>query len=221
MQLPSLVSHRALRLGVLALLLCPAVAGAFPLPSRAVVSGVPFTVQAPFGNWRQPWQDFCEEASVVMAAHFVLDLPLTPAVAEQEMQIIRQYEELVYRRSRDTSADETAGILQKLYGLKNIQVLPVAASDDLKKELVMGRLVIIPVAGRLLKNPHFTSPGPNYHMVVVSGYDDARGIFITHDPGTRWGKGYTYGQKLLFGAIHDWNGGDVMRGEKKMIVVGK
>lgn len=211
---------RILRISVLVLFFYPLTVGAVP-PVRALISGVPFTAQAPFGNWAQPWQDFCEEASVVMVAHFVLGLPLTPAVAEQEMQIIRQYEELVYHRSRDTSADETADILRKLYGFKDVRVVSVAASEDLKKELAAGRLLIVPVAGRLLKNPYFRAPGPNYHMVVVTGYDDARGVFIANDPGTRFGKGYAYGQHLLFGAIHDWNGGDIARGEKKMIVVGK
>ncbi len=221
MQLPPSLSRGFFRLGVLALFFYPAVAGAATLPPRAVVSDVPFTTQAPFGNWSQPWQDFCEEASAVMAVHFVLNLPLTPAVAEQEMQIIRQYEELAYRHSRDTSADETAGGLEKLYGLKNVRVLPVATPDDIKKELAAGDVVIVPAAGRALRNPHFKAPGPDYHMVVITGYDDTRGIFIANDPGTRSGKGYAYGQKLLFNAMHDWNGGDIAHGEKKMIVVGR
>lgn len=27
---------------------------------------VPFTSQSPDGNWKQPWQDACEEASIFM-----------------------------------------------------------------------------------------------------------------------------------------------------------
>lgn len=72
----------------------------------AVLLKVPFTSQAPSGDWRQPFQDFCEEASVVMAAHFLWGVGLTPEIAELEMRIIQSYEALVFGRSKDTSIDE-------------------------------------------------------------------------------------------------------------------
>ena len=183
--------------------------------------GVPFTSQAPFGNWASPWQDFCEEASVVMAAHFVWGLPITPEIADLEMQLIRKYEEFVFGRYKDTSVDATASILKNLYGFKNITVKKIASTGDIKKEITAGNIVIVPAAGRMLKNPNFRGPGPLYHMLVVHGFDDVRDVFISHDPGTRNGKNFSYNQTSLFNAIHDWNYGDVMRGEKKMIVVGK
>jgi len=182
---------------------------------------VPFTSQAPFGNWAQPWQDFCEEASVVMAAHFLWGAPLTPKLADAEMQIIRQYEMIIFKAHKDTSADETAAILTNLFGFKNIRTRLVVTVDDIKEELLRGNMIIVPAAGRLLKNPYFTSPGPFYHMIVVTGYDDDRGVFIVNDPGTRRGKSLVYRQSVLFNAIHDWNNGDVLNGEKKIIVVGK
>lgn len=187
----------------------------------APIISVPFISQAPLGSWAQPWQDFCEEASVVMAAHFVWGVPLTPKLAEIEMQIIKQYEEIVFKKYKDTSAAETAAILTHLFGFKNIRVRGIAAASDIKEELDRGNIVIAPVAGRLLKNPYFTPPGPLYHMLVIRGFDDNKNIFIINDPGTRRGNGFVYNQELLTAAIHDWNGGDVMRGEKNVIVVGK
>lgn len=182
---------------------------------------VPFTPQAPFGNWAMPWQEFCEEASVVMAAHFLLGTPLTPARAEAEMQIVRQYEQIVFKKYKDTSAEETASILKNLYGFKNISTKRISSASEITKELSQGRIVIVPAAGRLLKNPNFKAPGPLYHMLVIKGFDSAKRAFIVNDPGTRRGNGYVYDQDVLVNAIHDWNGGDVLRGEKIVIVAGR
>lgn len=192
-----------------------------PTSFAATIVLVPFTSQAPFGNWAQPWQDFCEEASVVMAAHFLWSAPLTPKLADAEMQIIKQYETLAFKKHKDTSADQTAAILMHLFGFKNIRTRLVTASSDIKEELSQSNIIIAPAAGRLLKNPYFTPPGPLYHMIVITGYDDERGVFIANDPGTRRGKSFVYQQDLLFDAIHDWNNGDVLNGEKKIIVVGR
>lgn len=172
-----------------------------PLPALAqtsksrVVLSVPFAVQAPFGDWSQPWQDFCEEASVVMVAHFVWQLPLVPGMAELEMQIIQQYENVVFRRNRDTSAEETASILRKLYGLKNISVQSVGSTAGIKREIQNGKPVIVPAAGQMLENPYFKAPGPLYHMLVITGFDDAKNIFITNEPGTRRGESFAYDQQ--------------------------
>ncbi|TSC77411.1 MAG: Uncharacterized protein G01um101433_606 [Parcubacteria group bacterium Gr01-1014_33] len=194
----------------------------FAFPAYAATApGVPFTSQAPFGNWARPWQEFCEEASVVMAAHFLWNAPLSPKIADAEMRIIKKYEELVLGKYEDTSAEETASILKNLYGFKGVEVKTVTSPEDIKKEISSGRIVIVPAAGRMLKNPYFKLPGPLYHMLVVYGFDDESGVFITNDPGTSRGKGFRYRQTLLLNAIHDWNNGDVMEGEKKMIVVGR
>lgn len=108
-----------------------------------------------------------------------------------------------------------------LYGLKQTQTLVIDSVGGIKDELRTGHIVVVPVAGRLLKNLYFTPPGPLYHMVVIRGFDDADGSFITNDPGTRRGNGLRYPQARLFEAIHDWNGGDVLNGEKRVMIVNK
>ncbi len=194
---------------------------AAPVSFAAATFSVPFTSQAPFGNWAMPWQEFCEEASVVMAVHFLSGTPLTAARAEAEMQIVKNYEQIVFKKYDDTSAEETASILKNLYGFKNISTKRIANSSDITKELSQGRIVIVPTAGRLLKNSNYTAPGPLYHMVLVKGFDSAKRTFIVNDPGTRYGNGYIYDQSVLINAIHDWNRGDVLHGEKIVIVVSK
>ena len=192
-----------------------------PQRNRATLLFVPFTVQAPWGNWSEPWQEFCEEASVVMAAHFLWRTPLTPSLANQEMRIIQQYENAVFGRYQDTSAAETARILRELYGFKQIFVRPVGGAKDIKQELFAGHIVIVPAAGRMLKNPYFKGLGPKYHMLVIVGYDDTRGGFIAHDPGTRRGQNFAYPQTRLIDAIHDWNDGNGEEGDRAMIVVAR
>lgn len=204
-------------------LICGALA-ALSLPSEAraaAILAVPFTSQAPHGNWASPWKDYCEEASVVMAAHFIWGVPLTPQIADLEMSIIRQFEIAAFGRWRDTAIGETADVLRRLYGFSGITTALVGSADDIKRELSMGKIVIAPTAGRMLKNPYFTPPGPLYHMVVIRGFDAEKREFIVNDPGTRRGEGLRYAEGILFNAIHDWNGGDVMRGEKRVMVVGR
>ena len=88
-----------------------------------------------------------------------------------------------YEISRRKRVIEQA--LRNLYGFKNIATKRIASAFDITKELSEGRIVIVPTAGRLLKNPHFTASGPLYHMLVIKGFDDAKHTFITNDPGTR------------------------------------
>ena len=193
-----------------------------PFSSRAAkVISVPFTSQAPYGNWAEPWQSFCEEASIVMTAHYLWNVPLTPFFAELEMQIIKQYEDLAFGRSKDTTIEETAIVLRNLYGFKDIETRKTRFPDDIKSELKEGRMVVVPVAGRMLFNPFFVPPGPDYHMVVIRGYDDARDVFIVNEPGTRHGEAYEYSVAVLFEAIHDLNDGDVFNGGKRILVAGK
>jgi len=53
---------------------------------------------------------------------------------------------------------------------------------------------------------------------VIKGFL-SDGQIITNDPGTRKGADYLYDPQILLDAIHDWNDGDVPRGEKNMIVI--
>lgn len=189
--------------------------------SAAPILAVPFTSQAPMGNWADPWQEYCEEASVVMAAHFLWRLPIPPAIADFEMGLIRRFEIAAFGHWRDTSIEETADILRRLYGFSNVSTVLIVTSDDIKRELAAGRVVIAPTAGGLLKNPYFTLPGPAYHMLVVKGFDDATKEFIVNDPGTRRGEGLRYAEDVLFNAIHDLASEDIVQGEKRIIVVGR
>jgi hypothetical protein len=96
------------------------------------------------------------------------------------------------------------------------EVKPVRSVDDIKYELAAGRPVIVGAAGKLLPNPHFSNGGPVYHMLVITGYDEAG--FITNDPGIRQGENFRYTFDALYAAIHDWNPQNIRDGAKNMLV---
>lgn len=180
---------------------------------------VPFTSQAPFQNWDLPYGEFCEEASVLMAASYINGwLIPNPSTANQKMLEIKAFEEKRFGYYEDTNAEETAIILKEFYGLKNVKILPNPQIIDIKTALGQGKLVIVPAAGRELGNPHFRNPGPLYHMLVIKGYTK-NGDFITNDPGTRLGANYIYSQNVIMNAMHDWYNGN-SQGRKVVIIVG-
>jgi hypothetical protein len=181
---------------------------------------VPFTSQAPHQNWDLPYQEFCEEASTLMAASFIRGETISgPDDADKKMLAIKDFEEKKLGFFKDTNAEETAVILKEYFGLSKIEVISDPAEETIKRALAGGKAVIVPLAGRELGNPHYKRPGPLFHMLVVKGYTRA-GDFITNDPGTRSGADYVYRPSILLNAIHDWNNGDVYKGKKAAIIVG-
>jgi len=189
------------------------------LPAEVNLS-VPFTSQAPHQNWDLPYQEFCEEASALMAASFVKnERILSPDDADKKMLAIMDFEENELGFHKDTSAEETAVVLKEFFGLEKVQVVSNPTEQSIKKALAEGKAVVVPAAGRELKNPNFKRPGPLYHMLVIKGYTKS-GDFITNDPGTRKGADYIYKPSVLLNAIHDWNRGDVYKGARVAIIVG-
>lgn len=191
---------------------------------------VPFTTQSPFAKWSDSrQQDGCEEASALMAFSWAKGIKtIVPAQAEKEIIAASDWELKNYGNFRDTSADDTANrIIKGYFNYSNLSVKRNISAGDIIKALEAGKLVIIPANGRVLGNPYFTSPGPERHMLVITGYDYAKNEFITNDPGTRYGKDYRYGKDLLFNAIRDYpsdNGvtqAPITGNEKNIIIVSK
>lgn len=182
---------------------------------------VPFVVQAPLGVWDSDHEDFCEEASALMAASYLKgDTSVTdPNIADARLYQIKNWEMTTFGYFRDTTAAETARIMREDLNVSKVKLFNNPSVDDIKLWLSQGRLVIVPAAGQLLGNPFYKSPGPLYHMVVIKGYT-ADGNFIANDAGTRRGADYQYSPAVIMNAMHDWNNGDVLNGAKVVIVVG-
>lgn len=190
-------------------------------PESSLIAGVPFTVQAPFGEWADPvFQNGCEEASLVMAAYWLSGKPLTKEIAKREIAALAGFEDAWLGHSIDTSAEDTLKLFQEYYDITVGAVENDITLMDIRDTLASGALVIIPADGRKLQNPHFKQPGPTRHMLVITGYDAETKEFITNDPGTKHGKGYRYPEKILFDAILDYPTGDhlPLRSMKKVMI---
>lgn len=168
------------------------------IPSSFLLS-VPFASQAPFGDWSQPYQDGCEEASVIMVKHYLQSKPLSKDQMKSEIDTSVKWQEDVWKGHKDLDAQMTL-LLAKQYFEINGKVIGVS-EDEIKRHVSSGLPVLVPAAGRKLGNPNFTGAGPEYHMLVIIGYDDSKGVFITNDPGTRKGEKYVYKYKTLIDAI--------------------
>jgi hypothetical protein len=190
---------------------------------------VPFVPQAPFAVWDDLHNEACEEAAMIIVNSWFKDEDLNAHLMEQAiLNLVKWEQENGY--TIDVTADETVKILNDYFKLKAEAVAEVTIKR-IKQEILAGQLIIIPAAGRLLGNPYYRRPGPLYHMLVIRGYDESRGEFITNDPGTKRGEGFRYKYQTLINAIHDWpkqgkTKDDVSEAEmnaakKVMIVVGK
>lgn len=190
-----------------------------PLP-RAFDLAVPFTPQAPDAVWDATHEEACEEASLYMVHAFyqgVAEGRITPKIAEAEIQKVIAYEMKTFGFFEDTDADQTARIARELYGYEKTVVMVDPSIDDIKRQIVAGRPVLVPAAGQLLNNPFYNPPGPVYHMLVIRGF--TKTDFITNDSGTRRGEGYQYPFEIVMNAMHDWNNGDVLNGRKAAFVI--
>lgn len=191
------------------------------LPPDSFNLAIPFTPQAPHANWDLPYQEACEEASVLMAAAFLgadVDLSTANAADAEILDIVDfQLEQLgIYL---DTTAAETEQFADARYPELDFAVVANPTVDQIKTFVADGKPVIVPAAGKQLGNPFFSGDGPLYHMLVIRGYT-ATG-FITNDPGTRRGEQFVYPYNTIMSAMGDWNGGDPASGAKVVIVASK
>lgn len=175
---------------------------------ETMIQTVPFTSQAPSGQWSDPvFQNACEEASLLMAAAWAASAKTLAPKAEIEQEI-RAISALAEKRfgaeAYDTSADDTAALYREYFRSEDVSVLHDLTLDDLRNILREGNVVVAPFDGRELGNPHYTPPGPIYHMLVIIGYDAETREFVTNDPGTRFGASYRYAEDVLFDAISDY-----------------
>ena len=201
---------------------------------------VPFQSQAPTSDWGMPYQEACEEASLIMADAFFNKRSLTVGEMDERIKILVDWETKKFGYYEDTTAAEVVLIAKEYFGLDAVLDYDVSV-DSIKKYLSQNKLVLVPAAGKVLPNPNFKNGGPLYHMLVIRGYTQDK--FITNDPGTRKGEEFVYKYNDLLNAIHDWpaaakamagvppreNGGyngiineaDMLTGQRVMIVVSK
>jgi hypothetical protein len=198
-----------------------------PSPStslpKSILLSVPFTSQAPTGNWTGIYKEACEEASVIMAAEYLggnESQTLSSKFALEEIKRLADWETKTFGYNLDINNDETVRMIKEVYGLK-AEIADDFTVDDIKQALATGKVVLLAADGRLLGNPNFRAPGPPYHMLVITGYEN--NSIITNDPGTRKGRSYPYSFSTLYNAAGEWNHAtdSVDTSIKQLIIVSK
>ena len=95
------------------LLAALALAGCGKPPSSAAIE-VPFTSQAPTGDWSQPWQDACEETSIYMVSSFYAGDAIKRDEAVRRIREILQVKDEKIRVSKDESLATIAQLIDDL-----------------------------------------------------------------------------------------------------------
>lgn len=169
---------------------------------------VPFTAQAPKGDWSDLRQnEGCEEASVFMAMHWVYGTTFSTEDALNTILDMSDWEKLVYGSFVDTSARDTVDrLFKQYYRYDGVTVRYNISPADIRHELAKGNLVLVPADGTIFLNPNFRSH-PERHMFVIKGFDWTTGEFITNEPGTRFGENYRYGYQTIRASLRDYRSG--------------
>ena len=178
---------------------------------------VPFTSQAPAGDWSEPWQSACEETSIYMITSFYANDPIKRDQAIVQIKAILAVKDKDIKVSKDESLTTISQLIVDLKLPWETQLVTDPTTDALKKELAAGRPIIVPVYAPDLKNPHYSSVTPDYHVLVLTGYDDTNGVFIVNDPGTKDGEGLRFPYATLMFAIHDLDPQNVTAGKKAVL----
>ncbi len=194
--------------------------------AKIINQPVPFTVQAPFGNWADDrQQNACEETSVIMAMAWANKTSLIKTTALKQILAIAAWEQKNYGNYVDTDATSTAErLLTGYFNYKNWKIKTTIKLPDLISILSQGKLILAPCNGQKLHNPHFQQPGPLQHMLVIKGYDDQTKEFITNDPGTKFGADYRYPATVLYNALRAYPTGHhlpITGNEKTIIIVSR
>ncbi len=178
--------------------------------AKQPVGQVPFTAQAPFGEWddvRQ--QEGCEEASALMAVSWSRGVSISAAQAKQSIIDMSEFQRSAYGYFIDTSAADTyQRLLMEYLGHREAVLHQEVDAHDIIDSLADGQVVLVSVNGQKLDNPNFQGNGPLRHMIVVYGYDEVHGEFMTHEPGTRQGSGWRYAFATLQSAMNDYTSGE-------------
>ena len=203
---------------ILALLLSGAFFKTKQSTPKTLVLQVPFTSQAPNDNWDR--NEDCEETSITMANSYLdgnTENTLSALLAQDAINKLKNWEQVNIGYNADTGVDATTQMARGAFGLTVTHIRDFT-EQDLKNELAKNHVILLPINAKLLNNPLYRNSGPQYHMIVIRGYNEKE--FIVNDPGTNAGNGNTYSFELLKNSAADWdNKAQAMDPTRKIAII--
>lgn len=185
-----------------------------PPPSANI--NVPYTSQAPTGNWSEPWKNACEETSIYMVSSFYANDPIKRDEAIKRIKEIVATKNKEFSVSEDESLEKISELIRLLGFPWSTEIVIDPTIEDIKKQLANNQPIIAPVFAPALG---YTAGGPDYHVMVMTGYDDKTGEFIVNDPALA--KGVRFKYDLFMKAIHDLNQKNYTAGTKALLFTKK
>lgn len=175
---------------------------------QVVLLKVPYTSEIPNGSWTKPWNNACEEASVVMVKGYYFGYEtITKKIAMSDMSPLFKIEDKIFGGNADTDAARTAKLINE-YTDFSAKVKTKPTLEEIKNELNEGRPIIAMLNMKNIVNKYhrFRAGGSYYHVFVIIGYDDNTQEFITNDNGNATnGAGYRFKYDDIMKNLHDFN----------------
>lgn len=172
------------------------------IPPEELNLAMTFYSQAPFADWSMPWQEACEEASVLLIANAYFQHNWSKEEFRDQILSLVDWENKAFGDYKHTDASQTSQILKDYLILDN-RIIENPTFDDIRESIARGHLLVGLFAGKKIGNPYYKNGGPNYHAMVIKGYKNGFKV-ITEDVGTRKGEDYVYSWPTLNAALHDY-----------------
>lgn len=182
--------------------LTPSITPTPTIPKKYLIKTT-FVPQAPEKNWDQPWQDACEEAAILTLHYFYQNS--SPSLSQIKDDLLDLFS---YQTSQgwghDVNLEQIASTFTDFYGYST-QIILNPTAKDLENLIANNTPVLVTANGKTLfkENKNFRNGGPDYHALVILGYDSSKQIFTVHDVGTQHGAYFKYTYSTLLDSIHD------------------
>src|SRR3989344_1530582 len=196
-------------LAFLIALISPSILPANVAAEERISLPVPFVWEIPDGAWVKPWNNACEEASVIMTEAFYLGTPkknFSRTEAKEAMFPLFGIEDRLFGSNADTDAARTTQLIND-YTAFDATIKENPTLEEIKAELQQNHPVISLHYGYGLQNPHhrFRRGGSSYHMMVIVGFDEDKKEFLVNDPELKTGLDYPYPYDTILNTLHDFN----------------
>jgi len=179
---------------------------------------VDFFPQSPFWKWWPIFNDTCEEASLLIAINYVRHNKMNRVAFRDKLLDIVDYENKIFWDYKHTDVSQTSKILKNYFKFFDYKIVDNPSIKYMKQVLNNWNIIIAPFYGIGL-NPHYSGKWPEYHFMVIKGYNKTD--FITHDVWTKYWADYKYNQLELYRRLHDYDSVSVMNWKKRIIVLTK
>lgn len=182
---------------------------AHPVLAKITNIPVPFIWEIPDGVWVKPWNNACEEASIMMIDQFYRgrkEENVGRVESKNLMTPLFAIEDRLFGSNSNTDATRTLKVIQDYTNFDGeLKFHPTAS--DITAELALGHPVISFHYGYDLNNPHhrFRRGGSSYHVMVITGFDDKKQLFYANDTELKGGLDYPYAYDTIMASLHDFN----------------